>query len=189
MLDQTSFVGREKEYTDIQQLLAQPDCRLLTLVGPGGIGKTRLALHLGTLLGDKFARGAFVAYLQPLRSAEFFVSAVADALGISLTGQEPPLVQLAHYLSDKEALILLDNFEHLLDAADQLAILSSSTPHVKYLITSREALHLQEEWLYAVPGLAFPADLAAASAGQNDDAVQLFNERAQRVYPNFAPEK
>ena len=189
MLDHTSFVGREKESTDIQQLLAQPDCRLLTLVGPGGIGKTRLALQLGTLLRDKFARGSFVAYLQPLRSAEFFVSAVADALGISLTGQEAPLVQLAHYLSDKEALILLDNFEHLLDAADQLAILSSSTPHVKYLITSREALHLQEEWLYSVPGLAFPADLATASAGQNDDAVQLFNERAQRVYPHFAPDK
>jgi len=189
MLDHTSFVGREKESTDIQQLLAQPDCRLLTLVGPGGIGKTRLALQLGTLLRDKFARGSFVAYLQPLRSAEFFVSAVADALGISLTGQEAPLVQLAHYLSDKEALILLDNFEHLLDAADQLAILSSSTPHVKYLITSREALHLQEEWLYSVPGLAFPADLATASAGQNDDAVQLFNERAQRVYPDFAPDR
>lgn len=189
MLDHTSFVGRKQEYTDIQQLLDQPDCRLLTLVGPGGIGKTRLALQLGTLLRDKFARGSVVAYLQPLRSAEFFVSTVADALGISLTGQEPPLVQLAHYLNDKEALIILDNFEHLLDAAEQLAILSSSTPHVKYLVTSREALNLQEEWLYSVPGLAFPTDLDDDLAGQNNDAVQLFNERAQRVYPDFAPDK
>lgn len=189
MLDHTSFIGREKEYSDIQQLLTQPDCHLLTLVGPGGIGKTRLALHLGTLLRDKFARGTFVVYLQPLRSAEFFVSAVADALGISLIGQEPPLVQLAHYLNDKEALIILDNFEHLLDAAKQLTILSSSTPHIKYLITSREALNLQEEWLYAVPGLAFPTDLDPDRLGQNDDAVQLFNDRAQRVYPDFAPDK
>ncbi len=189
LLDHTSFIGREKEYSDIQQLLTQPDCRLLTLVGPGGIGKTRLALQLAMWLHDKFAYGSFVAYLQPLRSAEFFVSAVADALSISLTGQEPPLVQLAHYLSDKEALIILDNFEHLLDAAEQLALLSSSTPHVKYLITSREALNLQEEWLYSVAGLAFPTDLDNDLAGQNDDAVQLFNERAQRVYPDFAPDK
>ena len=188
MLDHTFFVGREKEYREIQQLLAQPDCRLLTLVGPGGIGKTRLAQQLGALLRDKFARGSFVAYLQPLRSAEFFVSAVADALGISLTGQEPPLMQLAHYLSDKEALIILDNFEHLLDAADQLAILLPSTPQIKYLITSREALNLQEEWLYTVSGLAFPANSDSYLTGQNDDAVQLFNERARRVYPDFAPD-
>ena len=184
-----SFVGREQECTDIQQLLLQPDCRLLTLVGPGGIGKTRLALHVCTLLRDNFSRGVFVAYLQPLRSAEFFESAVADALGMALTGQAPPLVQLAQYLRDKEALILLDNFEHLLDAAEQLASLSSSTPHVKYLVTSREALHLQEEWLYAVPGLAFPTDAARAAADHTDDAVQLFNERAQRVYPNFVPDQ
>ncbi len=189
MVDHTSFIGREKEYRDIQQLLAQPECRLLTLVGPGGIGKTRLALHLGTLLRDKFARGSFVAYLQPLRSAEFFTSAIADALGFSLTGQESPLVQLGHYLHDKNALIIIDNFEHLLDAAEQLAILSSSTPYVKYLVTSREALNLQEEWLYSVPGLAFPKDLDNDLAGQNDDAVQLFNERAQRVHPDFAPDK
>ena len=185
-LDTTSFIGREKEYADIHQLLAQPDCRLLTLVGPGGIGKTRLALQLNKLLGDKFTRGSFVAYLQPLRSAEFFASAVADALGVSLTGQEPPLVQLAHYLSDKEALIIMDNFEHLLDAAEQLATLLSATPHIKYLITSREALNLQEEWLYPLSGLAFPTD---AATEQNDDAVQLFNDRAQHVYPDFVPDK
>ncbi|NJN53647.1 MAG: tetratricopeptide repeat protein [Anaerolineae bacterium] len=189
MLDHTSFIGREKEYGDIQQLLAQPECRLLTLVGPGGIGKTRLALQLGTLLRDKFARGSFVAYLQPLRSAEFFTSAIADALGFSLTGQESPLVQLGHYLHDKNALIIIDNFEHLLDAAEQLTILSSSTPHVKYLVTSREALNLQEEWLYSVPGLAFPKEFDNDLASQSDDAVQLFNERAQRVYPDFALDK
>lgn len=186
MLDHTSFIGREKEYRDILQLLAQPDCRLLTLVGPGGIGKTRLALQLGALLRDRFARGSFVVYLQPLRSAEFFASAIADALGMSLTGQEPPLVQLARYLSDKEALIILDNFEHLLDATDQLAILLASTPQIKYLVTSREAMNLQEEWLFTVAGLAFPANSDSYLAGQNDDAVQLFNERARRVHPDFA---
>ncbi|MCA9966379.1 MAG: AAA family ATPase [Anaerolineales bacterium] len=186
MLDHTSFIGREKEYGDIQQLLGQVECRLLTLVGPGGIGKTRLALQAGALLHNQFARGSFVAYLQPLRSSEFFVSAVADALGIALTGQEPPLIQLAHYLGDKEALLILDNFEHLLDAAEQLTTLLTAAPRIKYLVTSREALNLREEWLYPVTGLTFPTDGAMA---QNSDAVQLFHERAQRVYPDFALDK
>ncbi len=186
-LQPTPFIGRSEEITEIVQLLADPACRLLTLVGPGGIGKTRLALQLGTMSSGAFARGSFVVYLQSLRSAEFFVPAVADALGFSLTGQEPPLVQLGHYLSDKEALIILDNFEHLPDAANQLSTLLPSTPHVKYLITSREALNLQEEWLSPVVGLSFPTELDAVSAEQNYDAVQLFNERAQRVYAEFSP--
>ena len=147
MSDYAPFIGREKERRDIQDLLGQPNCRLLTLTGPGGIGKTRLALQLSLILHDNYARGSYVVYLQPLRSSDFFVSAVADAIGISLTGHEPPLVQLASYLQDKEALILLDNFEHLLDAAEQLSSLMASTPNVKYLVTSREALNLQEEWL------------------------------------------
>ncbi len=188
-LAHNSFIGREKEFNDLRQLLAQPECRLLTLVGPGGIGKTRLALQLETLLSKDFVRGSIVVYLQPLRSVEFFVTAIAAALGVSLTGQEPPLVQLGHYLSDKEALVVMDNFEHLLDAADQLAILLSYTPHVKYLITSREALNLQEEWLYRVSGLTYPIDLDNGFADQDDDAVQLFNERAQRVYADFTPDK
>ena len=173
MLPYTSFIGREKEFDDIQQLLAQPDCQLLTLGGPGGIGKTRLALQLCAMSGDAFARGFFVVNLQPLRSAEFFVPAVADALGFSLTGQEPPLVQLGQYLNDKEALIILDNFEHLPEAADQLSTLLPSTPLVKYLITSREALNLQEEWLYPVVGLTFPTELDTVAAEQSYDAVQL----------------
>ena len=186
MLDHTSFIGREKEYSDIKELLGQADCRLLTLIGPGGIGKTRLALQVNSYICDAFAWDSFVAYLQPLRSSEFFVSAVADALGISLTGQEPPLTQLAHYLSDKEALIILDNFEHLLDAAEQMATLLAASPNFKYLDTSREAFNIQVEWLYPVTGLAFPT---IGALEQNDDAVQLFNERAKRVYPDFSLEK
>ncbi len=183
----TAFIGRGKEIAESGKLLADPACRLLTLIGPGGIGKTRLALQLGTMSSDDFDRGSFVVYLQSLRSAELFVPAVADALGFSLTGQEPPLVQLGQYLSDKETLIILDNFEHLPGAADQLSTLLPSTPRVKYLITSREALNLQEEWLYPVTGLTFPTELDIVSAKKNYDAVQLFNERAQRVYPAFSP--
>jgi predicted ATPase len=189
MFPYTSFIGREKEFNDIKRLLSQPDCRLLTLVGPGGIGKTRLALQLVAMNKDAFARGAFVVYLQPLRSVEFFVPAVADTLGFSLSGKEPPLVQLGRYLSNKEALIILDNFEHLPEAADQLSTLLPFTPLVKYLITSREALNLQEEWLYPVDGLTFPTELDAVSDATTYDAVQLFNERAQRVHADFSPSK
>jgi predicted ATPase/DNA-binding CsgD family transcriptional regulator len=192
MLGHTSLIGRKKEFKDIERLLGQKDCRLLTLIGAGGIGKTRLALQLDLQLRDRFGRGSFVAYLQPLRSSEFFASAVADALGIALTGREPPIVQLAHYLSDKEALIILDNFEHLLDATEQLATLMAATPNVKYLVTSREALNLREEWLYPLSGLAFPASGTAEQsddAGHNYDAVQLFNARARRVFPDFIPDK
>ncbi len=185
-----SFIGRKKEFNDIQQLLSQPECRLLTLIGPGGIGKTRLALQLTTMSGNAFARGSVVVYLQPLRSAEFFALAVANALGFPLTGQEPPLEQLGHYLHDKEILIVLDNFEHLLvDAAEQLSTLSSFTPRIKYLITSREVLNLQEEWLYPVLGLTFPTGIGAVTAEQDYDAVQLFIERAQRIYTDFSPAK
>lgn len=134
-----------------------------------------------------FACGTIVVPLQSLRSTDFLVPAIADALGFPLAGQESPLVQLGRYLSDKDTLIILDNFEHLLDAADQLVTLISYTPLAKYLITSREALNLQEEWLYRVDGLAFPTESHPASAVQAYDAVQLFNERAQRVYPDFAP--
>ncbi len=186
MLPYTPFIGRQKEFDEIQQLLSQPDCRLLTLIGPGGIGKTRLALQLSAVSSDAFSRGSVVVNLQPLRSAEFFVPAVADALGFSLTGQEPPLTQLGRYLADKRLLIILDNFEHLLDAAGQLASLLASTPQVKYLTTSREALSLQEEWLYPVPGLSFPEELEKGTAAQHYDAVELFAERAQRVYTRFS---
>ena len=183
-----SFIGRTKEFAELQQLLLQPDCHLLTLVGPGGIGKTRLALQLGDTVGDAFARGTTVIYLQPLRSAEFFVPAVADGLGFSLSGQEPPLVQLGQYLGDKEALIILDNFEHLLDAGNLLSTLLPYTPHVKYLVTSREALNLQEEWLYPIRGLTFPGQRETEAGQGSYDAVRLFAERAQHVYADFSPD-
>ncbi|MEN8172038.1 MAG: tetratricopeptide repeat protein [Chloroflexota bacterium] len=186
-LQSTPFIGRREEIAEIVKQLSDPGCQLLTLVGPGGIGKTRLALQLASMSSETFKRRSFVVYLQPLRSGEFFIPAIADALGLPLMGQEPALVQLGQYLFDKEAFIILDNFEHLPDAVDQLSVLLPSTPQIKYLITSREALNLKEEWLYPVLGLTFPEKLGAKSIEQNYDAVQFFNKQAQRVYADFSP--
>ena len=188
MLPFTSFIGREKEFIDIQQLLAQPDCQLLTLVGSGGTGKTRLAMQLKEIVGANFSHETAVIFLEPLRSAEFFIPAIANALRYNLNEQAPPLQQLGHYLADKEMLIVLDNFEHILAASDQLMMLLPLTPHVKYLVTSREALNLQEEHLYPIRGLTFPKEAALSAQAQRYDAIQLFNERAKRVYPEFSLE-
>ena len=186
MLPYTSFIGRTGESAEIQRMLTQPDCRLLTIVGPGGIGKTRLALHVGDTLAEHFARGSTVVYLQPVSAKEYVMPAIADALGFALTGQEEPLVQLGRYLRDKELLLVLDNFEHLLDAADDLGELLGLAPGVTYLVTSREALNLQEEWLYPIAGLQFPGETAAQAAEMHFDAVELFSARAARVRPDFS---
>lgn len=188
MLPFTSFIGREKEFTEIQQLLTRPDCQLLTLVGSGGTGKTRLAMQLKEMNEAHFAHETAVVLLEPLRSAEFFIPAIANTLGYTLSGQGQPAQQLGHYLADKEMLIVLDNFEHILNAADQLLMLLLLTPRVKYLVTSREALNLQEEYLYPIAGLTFPKETALLAQAQTYDAIQLFIERAKRVYPDFSLE-
>jgi predicted ATPase/DNA-binding CsgD family transcriptional regulator len=186
-LSDSPFIGRVKEVGEIDALLMQPACRVLTLVGPGGIGKTRLALQVAAHCQSAFERGVFVVFLQPLRSVEFFATAVAAALGVSLTGSEPPLVQLGRYLSDKEALIVVDNFEHLQAASADLLSLSAAAPKLTFLITSREALNLKEEWLYLVRGLSFPTEAEHKPTGADDDAIQLFIERARQVHRGFSP--
>ena len=186
MVPLTTFIGREQEFTEIQQLLAQPNCHLLTLVGPGGIGKTRLALNLGAFYNEALTYGAVIVELESLHLAEFFIPAIADALRFNLTSQETLVEQLGRYLADKEVLIILDNFEHIMDATDDLTALLPMTPHVTYLVTSREPLNLQEEWLYPLNGLTFPPEMDEQTTASDYDAIQLFNERASRVYPDFS---
>ena len=189
MLPLSPFIGRENDLASIQDLLTKPACRLLTLVGPGGIGKTHLALQLGKMNEAQFEHGVAVTPLHPLSSAEFFMPALANALGISLTRQEPLSEQISYYLRNKEILIIFDNFEHIMDAADQLLLLLRSTPHIKYLVTSHEPLNLQEEWLYPLSGMAYPVGTENQATFQSFDAIQLFSERAQRANPNFSLEE
>jgi predicted ATPase/DNA-binding NarL/FixJ family response regulator len=188
----TVFVGRAEEISEIRHLLDNPDCRLLTVVGVGGIGKTRLALQAAGQMADRFADGLFFVALQPVTSIQFFISTIADAIGYILSGPEAPQQQLLQYMSDKELLLLIDNFEHLMDGVDLLTAILEAAPDVKLLVTSRERLQLQEEWVYPIEGLDYPKATGGVvydekTVGQFS-AVQLFVERARRVRRNFSLE-
>ena len=184
----TPFVGRQADLAELATLLATPTCRLLTLVGPGGSGKTRLAVRAAA---QATARGAFpdgapFVALQPLASADLIGPAIADAVGLPLTGARDATAQLLDVLSRRALLLVLDNFEHLLDGAPLVARILAGAPRVKLLLTSREALALQEEWRYAVEGLPVPP---AGGEAELEDyaAARLFVERARRLRRDFAP--
>ena len=181
----TPFVGREQELAEIPQLLADPACCLLTLLGPGGIGKTRLAIQTAASLFGDFANGVYFVSLQPVLSSESLIPAVADALNIQLTDQQEPQLDLFDFLQDKKTLLLLDNFEHLLEAAPILTELLQAAPGVKLLVTSREALNLPEEWLFPVGGMPYPA-AAESEDVEKYSAVRLFAGCARRIRPDFS---
>jgi predicted ATPase/DNA-binding SARP family transcriptional activator len=180
----TPFVGREDEIREITQRLADPACRLMTLAGPGGIGKTRLALKVATETSFNYQDGAYFVSLAPVESAEYLVPAVADAVRFTFREQGDPKSQLLAYLGEKHMLLVMDNFEHLLDGVDLVSEILATAPQVKVLATSREHLHLHEEWVYETRGLTYPRDGAAGSL-EAYGAVQLFVQSAQRVRPGF----
>lgn len=201
----TLFIGREDELAEITQRLADPDCRLLTLVGPGGIGKTRLAIQATKQAvansSGVFPGGIYFVPLAALNSSDFLVSAIAEPLSFTFQGNADPKVQLLGFLGQmKQAMLLvLDNFEQLIEGADLLAALLQRAPAVKLLVTSRERLNLRDEWLLDIQGLPFPetnqnqtSKVADADTretfevGQgNYSALQLFEQRARQVQADF----
>jgi predicted ATPase len=168
-----AFVGRERELVVAGELLARDDVRLLTLIGPGGTGKTRLALQLAWAADERFADGAAFVQLAPVRAPELVVPAIAQALDLRDQPGESALETLSEYLRDKELLLVLDNFEQVLAAAPAVASLLAEAPGLKLVATSRTPLHLSGERAYRVPQLAL------------DEAVELFAERAQAAAPDF----
>jgi predicted ATPase/transcriptional regulator with XRE-family HTH domain len=177
----TSFVGRERELRALADLLDRPDCRLITLFGPGGVGKTRLALRAAEQTAA-FGQGAIFVPLAPVGAADLLVATIAGALGLTFHDQEDERVQLLQYLRAKELLLLLDNLEHLLAGVELFAEILRDSPRVKILATSREPLNLYGEWVFDVEGLPFPAD-ESVTALERYDAVRLFVSSAERARP------
>ncbi|MFK7802193.1 MAG: tetratricopeptide repeat protein [Anaerolineae bacterium] len=177
-----SFIGRQAESEQIKTLLVSDQCSLLTITGPGGIGKTRLANECAHQLLPQFKDGVFLAPLVSLSSADLLPTAIATAFGLSLQGQKTPQEQLFSYLGTKNILLILDNFEHLLDGIDFLTDLMATASDLKILVTSREPLNMAAEWVLPLTGLPYSANL-------EQPAAKLFTNRAQRLDLSFTPER
>ncbi len=200
----TPFVGRAAELADMTRLLVEEnDCRLLTLIGPGGMGKTRLALKVaegivarqivaGPALQQPFRHGIFFVPLENVSNVDGLVAAIVSVLveqsGFPLHSATPLQTQLVAFLRSKAMLLVLDNFEHLVKDAELCSTLLAAAPNVKLLVTSRETLGLQEAWFYPLVGLTIPnSALSERQASPVEyDAVRLFAQCARRTRPDFA---
>lgn len=186
----TPLVGRRPEIREARQCLLAEGARLLTLTGPGGVGKTRLCLHIAAVLRDSFADGVFFVPLASLRDPGLVLAAVAHAVGVQESGRKSGSKSLweavQERLRDKQMLLLLDNFEHLLAAALLVADLLATGSRLKVIVTSREALHLRGEHEFPVSPLALPeAGQPALAEAWQYTAVQLFGQRARAANPGF----
>ncbi len=192
----TPFVGRQDLIEEIHNHLRDRTCRWLSLVGPGGSGKTRLAVEASARLGGDFAHGIYFVSLAPLQLPEDIVPTIADVLGFTFQEQENPRRQLWSYLRKKTLLLILDNFEHLIrDPASEreggveiIVELLQAAPAVKVLVTSRVGLNVQGEHLLTVPGMAYPEEpLRDPRDASAYSAVELYMQHARRARSDFEP--
>jgi predicted ATPase/DNA-binding SARP family transcriptional activator len=188
--DLTPFIGRQSELDSLNRLLEDSGQRLFTLTGPGGSGKTRLAIQAAANMETRYKDGVYFVYLAPVTSSEHIIPAAALALKFSFYSDGDNLKQqMIDYLRHKEILLLLDNFEHLVDdeSTQLLVDLLSAAPGLKILVTSRVSLSIKGEQVFPVSGLEVPETrvLKDLEASADYSAVQLFVQSAQRVYPEF----
>jgi len=184
---QTSFIGREKELAEIERLIHDPLCRLITLVGPGGIGKTRLALQAANNTLRLFPDGAYFVSLDTCNLADHIVPAIASALQFdidTMASDLDPKSQLIDYLRNRVILLLVDGFEQLIDHAKLFSEILEQAPQVQVLATSRQKLALKSEWIFHVEGLPFPESLTEAPK-DDTDALRLFIERSYQANSSF----
>jgi predicted ATPase/DNA-binding XRE family transcriptional regulator/Flp pilus assembly protein TadD len=188
----TPLIGRQDEVGQLLRLLEDPQCRLLTLVGAGGIGKTRLAIETAARLQDSFS-GVYFVSLAPVVSMSAAVANAANAVQFSFHGPSDPRAQFLNHLRQQHLLLIMDNVEHLLagepgqeTVAELLAEIVRECAQVKLLVTSRESVRLQEEWVFELQGLPLP-DSIQAEAGTQNTSVELFLQRARRAQVGFVP--
>ena len=176
----TSFIGREREVAEVMELLADPEKRLVTIVAPGGMGKTRLALTAATAVIDVFMHGVHFIPLAPLSSTEHILNTVADALHFRFSGGDPQQ-QLFTYLREKQMLLVMDNYEHLIAGAGVVSDILQTAPQIKVLATSRERLNLLGETVFPLGGLLMEGE--TADSALLSSAAQLLQQHAQLSRP------
>jgi predicted ATPase/transcriptional regulator with XRE-family HTH domain len=183
----TRLIGREHELAKIRAILLRGDVRLVTLAGPPGIGKSQLGVRVAATVQDAFPDGVWYVPLEPISDASLVASTVVKAIGLKESTGVAPAAALIQYLRDRRVLLVLDNFEHLLDAATMVADVLTACPETMVLVTSRARLGVRGERVHPVPPLATPVaegEISAAAAARYP-AVELFLERAQAVRPGF----
>lgn len=184
----TPFIGREAELKQIDKKFEKEDCRLLTLVGPGGIGKTRLAVQAAAGLLEQYLHGVWFVDLSAITEPEQVLATVAHTLGVPEVASEPRLKTLRRALHQKQLFLLLDNFEHVIEAAPELSELLAAAPGLTLMVTSRAVLRLEGEHVYLVPPLGLPEKMQPLPADvlSHYEAVRLFLDRIRTANPAFA---
>lgn len=189
-IPRSGLIGREKELATAKALLLRRDVRLVTVIGPAGIGKSRLALEVARDMAEHFPSGVYFVPLAGVSDPALIAIVIAQTLGVRETGDRSPLEALKEYLQNSlgaPVLLLIDNFEHMVAASPILAELMAAGPHLKLLVTSRAALHIYDEHEFPVPPLGLPEakSLLPLEALSQYPAISLFVERAAAVKPDF----